>query len=272
MDLEATFLPPRHSPRPLPRLPGAVHLWAFSHGQPHLGIFPKVHSGTAIRLSGSPAQVLWWQVAVLITVNSGYGQISREIGCLLVVLQWCIVYGINAPNGQGCQLIFITLSWLSCSGSTASSMVTGNAGLCMSCMPWDVQMWPGPQQARDIDAGERGLLQEPPWIFVLGFWGNFTHPWRSERLWGKGEQSWVASKGVGKEVISGKPGIQEKSCHLPVDCRHCVVFTSVPLQPSERGHFQGHCAFKGTFSPVPLLSKESGQALLNLSVVLHEEK
>lgn len=82
----------------------------------------------------------------------------------------------------------------------------------------------------------------------------------------------MAPKGVEKEVVSGRPGIQEKSCHLPVDCRHCVVFTSVLLQPSERGHFQGHCAFKGTFSPVPLLSKESGQALLNLSVVLHEEK
>lgn len=29
----------------------------------------------------------------------------------------------------------------------------------------------------------------------------------------------------------------------------CVVCTS--LQPSKRGHFQGHCALKGTFSPVP---------------------
>ena len=42
-----------------------------------------------------------------------------------------------------------------------------------------------------------GALQEPRLIL---FWASETsaHPWGSERLWGKGEHSGMAAKGVEK--------------------------------------------------------------------------
>ena len=183
---------------------------------------------------------------VLITVNSGYGQISQEIGCLLVVLPWCIVYGINAPNGQGCQLIFITLSCLSCSGSTTSSLVTGNAGLWMSCMPWDVRVWQ-----------KQGKKRRVPCRSLLWFcFGLLRIPHNSGGHRDSGErvsvQGWLLRGLKKRSSLVGLASTRYATCQVAVR-RHCVDFTSVLLQPSKRGHVQGYCAFKGTFSPVPLL-------------------
>jgi len=44
-------------------------------------------------------------------------------------------------NSRGCQLIFITLSCLSCSGSANKPTFKMNEELYLPCMPWCVQMW-----------------------------------------------------------------------------------------------------------------------------------
>lgn len=127
-------------------------------------------------------------------------------------------------------------------------MATGNAGSgCHVCLI-STNVW-------DPDAGKgihcRGRLR-----FCSGLGRELSpHTPEGQGASGEGEsvQVWLQRGWKRRSCLTGLASM--RNCAACQVAAGIVWFTSVPLQPSERGHFQGQRAFKGTFSPVPQLGR-----------------